>query len=105
MGFASLFARLKSTLRPQRRRPKRQERPRPAPRLEALEDRSLLSVFLVTNLDDSGAGSLRQAVLDANDRPGGDLIAFTPQVRGTIALTGRQLNITDDLAILGPGAG
>ena len=31
------------------------------PRLEALEDRTVLSTFLVTNLNDSGSGSLRDA--------------------------------------------
>jgi hypothetical protein len=36
------------------------------PRLELLEDRSLPSTFTVANLLDSGPGSLRQAVLDAN---------------------------------------
>jgi hypothetical protein len=35
-------------------------------RLEALEDRTLLSVFTVLNTADSGMGSLRQAILDAN---------------------------------------
>jgi hypothetical protein len=36
------------------------------PSLEALEDRTLLSTFTVINTADSGAGSLRQAILDAN---------------------------------------
>jgi hypothetical protein len=36
------------------------------PRLEQLEDRQLLSTFAVINTNDSGAGSLRQAILDAN---------------------------------------
>jgi hypothetical protein len=35
-------------------------------RFEWLEDRTLLSSFLVTNTADSGPGSLRQAVLDSN---------------------------------------
>ena len=34
--------------------------------LELLEERSLLSTFLVTNTNDSGPGSLRQAILNAN---------------------------------------
>jgi hypothetical protein len=34
--------------------------------LEPLEERSLLSTFTVLNTNDSGAGSLRQAILDAN---------------------------------------
>lgn len=36
------------------------------PALEACEDRLLLSTFLVTNPNDSGTGSLRQAILDSN---------------------------------------
>ncbi|MDB5301728.1 MAG: Cna domain protein [Phycisphaerales bacterium] len=34
--------------------------------VEKLETRTLFSAFMVTNTDDSGAGSLRQAILDAN---------------------------------------
>ena len=34
---------------------------------ERLEDRTLLSTFTVSNTDDHGAGSLRQAIVDAND--------------------------------------
>lgn len=44
--------------------------------LENLEDRRLLAVFTVTNTDDASAGSLRQAILDANNNPGLDTIAF-----------------------------
>jgi predicted outer membrane repeat protein len=36
-----------------------------------------VSLFLVTNTLDSGAGSLRQAILDADGTPGPDLIQFT----------------------------
>lgn len=34
------------------------------------------TTFIVTNNNDSGAGSLRQAMLDANANPGSDLITF-----------------------------
>jgi len=34
------------------------------------------STFVVTNVDDSGPGSLRQAILDANANPGSDTINF-----------------------------
>jgi hypothetical protein len=74
------------------------------PRLEALEDRALLSTFTVVNLADSGPGSLRQAVLDANATPGADLIRFAGGLQGTLALTSGELDITDDLTVLGPGA-
>src|SRR5262245_14234972 len=69
-----------------------------------LEDRTVPSTFTVGNLADSGPGSLRQAVLDANDNPGADLIRFAPAARdGTITLTSGQLSITDDLILDGPG--
>lgn len=75
------------------------------PRLEPLEDRSVPATFTVLNLGDSGDGSLRQAVLDANALPGADDIRFADGLQGTIALTGGQLSITDHLTIDGPGAG
>jgi hypothetical protein len=34
------------------------------------------TTFTVTNTNDSGAGSLRQAILDANNTPGADVINF-----------------------------
>src|SRR5262249_16398822 len=51
---------------------KRRTPRRPAfrPRVELLEDRCVPTIF-VTNTLDSGAGSLRQAILDANATPGG----------------------------------
>src|ERR1035441_1337105 len=53
----------------------------------------------VTTLNDSGHGSLRQAIADA---PPGDTIDFA--ITGTIMLTSGELVITNDLAISGPGA-
>src|SRR3954449_12955612 len=43
---------------------------------EPLEARTLLTTFTVSNTNDSGAGSLRQAILDANAHAGLDLINF-----------------------------
>ncbi|MCO6459295.1 MAG: hypothetical protein J5I93_28635 [Pirellulaceae bacterium] len=74
-------------------------------RLEPLEDRRLLATFTVMNTADSGAGSLRQAVLDANGAGGADTIDFAPALSGqTISLTGPRIQITGDLTINGPGA-
>src|SRR4051812_31702023 len=49
---------------------------------ELLEERLMLTVFTVVNVDDSGAGSLRQAILNANSNPGTDTIAFDIQGGG-----------------------
>src|SRR6516162_8029379 len=86
---------------------RRADRRRPfVPRLLILEDRTLPSTFMVSNLADSGAGSLRQAVLDANANHDTDQIVFAPTLQGAIALSSGELNITDDnLTIAGPGAG
>jgi hypothetical protein len=59
--------------------------------------------FTVTNLDDSGPGSLRDAIDQANMNPGPDIIDFQDELSGTITLTTGELLITDDLTINGPG--
>ena len=53
-----------------------------------LEDRTAPAVFTVTTLADSGAGSLRQAVLDANAAGGADEVQFAgdPIDRAMLAL-------------------
>ena len=38
--------------------------------------RAFATTYTVTNTDDAGAGSLRQAILDANGNAGADTIAF-----------------------------
>jgi hypothetical protein len=53
------------------------------------------------NLNDSGPGSLRQAILDT---PAGGTVDFQPGLTGTITLTSGELLIDKDLAIAGPGA-
>lgn len=57
---------------------RRSPQPRQARTLavEHLEERQVLSTFLVLNTANSGAGSLRQAILDANSNPGADAIEF-----------------------------
>src|SRR5262245_64833570 len=74
------------------------------PQVERLDGRVLPSTFTVLNNDDSGAGSLRDAVLAAEVSPGADLIQFARHVRGTITLTTGELFISTDLTIEGPGA-
>jgi hypothetical protein len=92
-----LFARL---LRPRTRSSSAPTRP-PARRLvlEPLEDRTVPSTLTVLNTDDSGAGSLRQAILDAAP---GDTVAFAANVTGTIALSD-YLTVDKPLTITGPG--
>ena len=65
----------------------------------------MLSTFTVTNTQDSGTGSLRDAIAKANAHSEADKINFASQVAGTITLTSGPLTITDDVKINGPGAG
>jgi hypothetical protein len=55
----------------------------------------------VTNNNDTGDGSLRERILDAN---GGDTINFAPNVKDTITLTSDQLLVDKSITIAGPGA-
>lgn len=59
------------------------------------------AIFTVTNTNDSGPGSLREAINLANTGLGADTINFG--VSGAIILAS-QLEITDDLTIDGRGA-
>ena len=61
------------------------------------------ATFNVTNLNDAGAGSLRQAVIDANTNAGADVITFQPGLTGTITLLTGQLSLYDSVDIQGPG--
>jgi titin len=67
-----------------------------------LEGRALPSTFLVTNTDDAGAGSFRQAILDANATPGTNEIDFAiggggaQTIRPTAALPEVTHSVTID---------
>src|SRR6266705_2085399 len=61
--------------------------------------RAPANIITVTNLNDSGSGSLRQALADAND---GDTIEFA--VTGTISLTSGELLVAKNITISGPAA-
>src|SRR5262245_36073833 len=60
------------------------------PNVEPLGDRIVPAVFHVTTLADSGDGSLRDAVAQANSHAGADVIVFNDGLTGTIALTGGE---------------
>ena len=72
--------------------------------IERLESRTLLSTYTITNLNDSGAGSLRDAIQQANNHSGADTINFASGLSGTITLSANQLVISSPLTIDGPGA-
>jgi hypothetical protein len=67
---------------------------------------ALADVFVVTNTDDIGLGSLRQAVADANgSTPGADGHRIQFAVSGTINLLTALPALDQDTAIHGPGPG
>ncbi len=77
------------------------------PRLESLEERTLLSVCHVTRPSDLGVGTgsrgdLRYCITKTNAEPGEDTIDFT--ISGTINLSGALPSLSDELTILGSGA-
>lgn len=55
------------------------------------------ATYDVSNLNDSGAGSLRQAITDANANPGNDLISFS--VAGTITLVTNLPGLTEGVTL------
>ena len=63
--------------------------------------RAHATTITVTNTNDSGPGSLRQVLTDAND---GDTINFHPALNGqTITVTSAELLIDKSITISGPG--
>jgi hypothetical protein len=60
--------------------------------------------FTVTTLADSGAGSLRQAITDANGAAGADRILFQSKLSGEITLASQLPTVSGPVEIAGPGA-
>lgn len=67
--------------------------------LEFLEGRCLPST--VTNLNDAGPGSLRDAIINT---PAGGTVDFQPGLTGTITLSDHSLAVIKNVTIVGPGA-
>lgn len=125
-GKNRLFSRAKSAHRPLKKAPRRKNAPESRGlRVEELEDRRMLATFVVNNLGDlvpdgsaTQVGTLRQAIELANADDVLDTIVFAdflftdPFSRQTTSQTifldprenGRQIQITQPLRILGPGA-
>lgn len=76
----------------------------PAVFLALVTTAAVADTFTVTNANDDGDGSLRQATRDANTTAGADTIDFEGGLRGqTIGLMSGPLSITSDLTIKGLG--
>ncbi|MEO6034017.1 MAG: choice-of-anchor Q domain-containing protein [Verrucomicrobiota bacterium] len=70
--------------------------------LIAITESATAATLTVSNLNDSGAGSFRQALINAAAT--NDVIDFAPGVAGTITLTSGELAFTKHVTITGPGA-
>src|SRR5262245_49295273 len=60
-----------------------------------------MATFTVMNLNDAGAGSLRDALVLANANPDADTIDFQAGLTGTILLTTGELTISNSVTIEG----
>ena len=65
---------------------------------------SATSSVVVTNTDDSGDGSLRAAIIEANSNADLTTVTFAPSVTGTITLQTVLDTITAPIDIQGPGS-
>ena len=65
------------------------------------------NTFTVTNANDSGSGSLRQAITDANNNAGADMIDFNISGTGqkTITILSDLPGITETVTIEGDNGG
>ena len=63
------------------------------------------ATFPVSNLNDTGPDSLRDAITQANLTADPDVVTFAPGLTGTITLTTGQIEIEAATDIRGPGAG
>ena len=87
--------------------PRRGATRRCRPGCESLEDRVVLAQvgLVVSSLADSGAGSLRAAILSADAGRAANNYTIDFSVTGTIALQSPLPDLKNAIAIEGPGAG
>jgi hypothetical protein len=78
------------------------------PEFEGLEDRRVPATLMVTTLQDETTNaatlSLREAITQANNQAGDDMITFSSGLSGTIQLATSLPAMTSNIAIQGPGA-
>jgi hypothetical protein len=98
--FSRRVARLARSLG-RRPAPSAADRPPFRPELLCLEERALPSTLTVTNLNDSGVGSLRYELAQAQN---GDVITFAKGLQGTITLTSGEFQVAHSVTVQGPGA-
>jgi hypothetical protein len=72
--------------------------------IETLEDRVVPATITVTNLGDTGAGTLRAAIEQSNLDTTQDTITFAPSVTGTITLLTALPRLSTNVILAGPGA-
>lgn len=94
------MSRLLNSRVPSKKRTTAHSKPR---NVEGLEDRQLMTTFAVTSLNSFGFGSLRQAIIASNARPGPDTIDFA--VSGTVQVKSASLpSIRDTVKLDGASA-
>jgi len=71
--------------------------------IDTLEDRVVPATITVTNLGDSGVGTLRAAIEQADFDSSPDTISFAPAVKGEINLLSALPDLSADITIAGPG--
>jgi len=86
-----------------RSRRDRTGRSRLRPRFERLEGRAVPAVIPVSSLADSGPGTLRAAIAQADMDTTPDTIAFAPGVTGTITLASALPDLSAAITLEGPG--
>ena len=72
--------------------------------VESLESRAMLSTIAVSSTGDTGPGTLRAAIEQANLDAAQDTITFAPSVTGTITLSNALPDLSTNIVISGPGS-